>query len=83
MERGLIEEYDRELGYVRGAGAGCANHHPKSAARLGMQGTHIPDPDLERIIDAISLLSPPTQITIDPHYHSFPLPVLVPSPPHY
>ncbi len=45
----LLEYYNRELSYLRETGAEFATLHPKIAARLGMQGTDIADPYVERM----------------------------------
>ncbi|MEH1708863.1 type VI secretion system baseplate subunit TssF, partial [Salmonella enterica] len=56
MDPRLLEYYNRELSYLREAGAEFATLHPKIAARLGMQGTDIADPYVERMIEAFSFL---------------------------
>ncbi|EHQ1062308.1 type VI secretion system baseplate subunit TssF, partial [Salmonella enterica] len=52
MDPRLLEYYNRELSYLRETGAEFATLHPKIAARLGMQGTDIADPYVERMIEA-------------------------------
>lgn len=69
MDPRLLEYYNRELSYLRETGAEFATLHPKIAARLGMQGTDIADPYVERMIEAFSFLSARTQLKF-PASHS-------------
>ena len=57
MDPRLLEYYNRELSYLRETGAEFAARHPKVAARLGMQGTDIADPYVERMAASSSALS--------------------------
>ncbi len=68
MDPRLLEYYNRELSYLRETGAEFATLHPKIAARLGMQGTDIADPYVERMIEAFSFLSARTQLKIDAEF---------------
>ncbi|EEA1558603.1 type VI secretion system baseplate subunit TssF [Salmonella enterica subsp. enterica] len=71
MDPRLLEYYNRELSYLRETGAEFATLHPKIAARLGMQGTDIADPYVERMIEAFSFLSARTQLKIDAEFPRF------------
>ena len=71
MDPRLLEYYNRELSYLRETGAEFAARHPKVAARLGMQGTDIADPYVERMVEAFSFLSARTQLKIDAEFPRF------------
>lgn len=71
MDPRLLEYYNRELSYLRETGAEFAIQHPKIAARLGMQGTDIADPYVERMIEAFSFLTARTQLKIDAEFPRF------------
>lgn len=71
MDPRLLEYYNRELSYLRETGAEFATLHPKIAARLGMQGSDIADPYVERMIEAFSFLSARTQLKIDAEFPRF------------
>ena len=71
MDPRLLEYYNRELSYLRETGAEFAARHPKVAARLGMQGTDIADPYVERMVEAFSFLTARTQLKIDAKFPRF------------
>lgn len=71
MDPRLLEYYNRELSYLRETGAEFAERHPKVAARLGMQGTDIADPYVERMVEAFSFLTARTQLKIDAEFPRF------------
>ncbi|EPR5009541.1 type VI secretion system baseplate subunit TssF, partial [Escherichia coli] len=71
MDPRLLEYYNRELSYLRETGAEFAARHPKVAARLGMQGTDIADPYVERMVEAFSFLTARTQLKIDAEFPRF------------
>lgn len=68
MDPRLLEYYNRELSYLQETGAEFAARHPKVAARLGMQGTDIADPYVERMVEAFSFLTARTQLKIDAEF---------------
>ncbi len=68
MDPRLLEYYNRELSYLRETGAEFAARHPKVAARLGMHGTDIADPYVERMVEAFSFLTARTQLKIDAEF---------------
>lgn len=71
MDPRLLEYYNRELSYLRETGAEFAARHPKVAARLGMHGTDIADPYVERMVEAFSFLTARTQLKIDAEFPRF------------
>lgn len=72
MDPRLLEYYNRELSYLRETGAEFATRHPKVAARLGMHGTDIADPYVERMVEAFSFLTARTQLKIDAEFPDSP-----------
>ena len=61
----LLEYYQRELHYLRHAGADFARSYPKVAARLQLGPEGTPDPHVERLIEAFAFLTARVQRTID------------------
>ena len=71
MDPQLLDYYNRELVYMRELAAEFANQHPKVARRLGMHGTEVADPYVERLIEAFCFLSARTQIKLDAEFPRF------------
>jgi len=57
MSDELIEYYDRELEYLRDAGAQFAKKHPKVAARLELEENKCEDPHVERLLEGFAFLA--------------------------
>ncbi len=53
----LLDYYQRELDYLRHAGAEFARRHPHTAARLELGGHESPDPHVERLLEGFAFLS--------------------------
>ena len=52
----LIDLYARELAYLRERGAEFAQRYPKVASRLGIAGTQVADPHVERLSESFAVL---------------------------
>ena len=57
MADDLLHYYERELGYLRRAGAEFAGRYPKVASRLGLEATKCDDPHVERLLEGFSFLA--------------------------
>jgi type VI secretion system protein ImpG len=71
MDPRLLEYYNRELVYMREMSGEFARQHPKVANRLGMHGTEVDDPYVERLIEAFCFLSARMQIKLDAEFPRF------------
>jgi len=71
MDPRLLEYYNRELVYMREMSGEFAQRHPKIASRLGMHGTEVDDPYVERLIEAFCFLSARMQIKLDAEFPRF------------
>ena len=68
MSEQLLRYYDRELAYLRGALADYAQRQPQHAAQLKINQSHIEDPNIARLIDAMALLSAKTEQRLDKRF---------------
>jgi type VI secretion system protein ImpG len=57
MDPRLLDYYNRELIYLRELGAEFAKTFPKTAGHLGMHGTEVNDPYVERLLEGFSFLT--------------------------
>lgn len=71
MDPLLLDYYNRELVYMHELAGEFAQQHPKVARRLGMHGTEVADPYVERLIEAFCFLSARTQIKLDAEFPRF------------
>lgn len=71
MDPRLLEYYNRELVYMHEMAQEFARQHPKIANRLGMHGTEVDDPYVERLIEAFCFLSARMQIKLDAEFPRF------------
>ncbi|MFP6562326.1 type VI secretion system baseplate subunit TssF [Paraburkholderia sp. B3] len=71
MEPRLLDEYNRELIYMRELAGEFGRQHPKIAARLGMQVGEVADPSVERLIESFCFMAARTQIKIDAEFPKF------------
>ena len=71
MDPKLLDYYNKELLFMRELGSEFAALHPKIARRLGMNGTEVADPYVERLIESFSFLSARTQIKLDAEFPRF------------
>jgi type VI secretion system protein ImpG len=53
----LLELYERELGYLRRAGADFAQKYPKVASRLLLEPNKCDDPHVERLLEGFAFLA--------------------------
>ena len=71
MDPNLLDSYNSELVYMREAAQEFALAHPKIARRLGMHGTEIADPHVERLIESFCFMSARMQIKLDAEFPRF------------
>lgn len=67
----LLDYYQRELTWLRRAGAGFAARYPKIASRLELSAGECPDPHVERLLEGFSLLCARLQRRLDDGYAEF------------
>lgn len=71
MNSALLDYYNRELSYLREVGAEFAAQYPKVAGRLGMDGTEVADPYVERLLEGFSFLTARIQMKMDAEFPRF------------
>ncbi|MCZ2497596.1 type VI secretion system baseplate subunit TssF [Xylophilus sp. Kf1] len=71
MDPLLLDYFNRELAYLREAGGEFAAAHPKIARRLGMHGTEVDDPYVERLVESFAFMSARVQIKLDAEFPRF------------
>ncbi|WGS49446.1 type VI secretion system baseplate subunit TssF [Paraburkholderia sp. D15] len=71
MDARLLDYYNRELAYLRELGAEFADAFPHAAGQLGMHGTRVPDPYVERLLEGFSFLSARIQLKMDAEFPRF------------
>ncbi len=79
----LLPYYERELAYLRNAGADFAEKHPKIAARLDVNGGMSGDPYMERLLESFAFMTGRIQYTIDNDFPQIPQALLEVLYPHY
>ncbi|EIK95419.1 type VI secretion protein VasA [Pseudomonas sp. M47T1] len=67
----LLEYYQRELTWLRHAGANFAAQYPKVARRLELSPGECPDPHVERLLEGFALLAARLQRRLDDDYAEF------------
>ena len=67
----LLDYYQRELTWLRHAGASFAARYPKVARRLELAPGECPDPHVERLLEGFSLLTARLQRRLDDDYAEF------------
>ncbi|CAE6923505.1 type VI secretion system baseplate subunit TssF [Ectopseudomonas khazarica] len=67
----LLDYYQRELTWLRHAGAGFAQRHPKVARRLELAPGECPDPHVERLLEGFALLTARLHRRLDDDYAEF------------
>ncbi|WP_261843151.1 type VI secretion system baseplate subunit TssF [Aliamphritea ceti] len=65
MSDQLLRYYERELAYVRRAMTAYAQRHPEQAAKLHIDQNSIEDPNINRLIDGMALLTAKTEERLD------------------
>lgn len=83
MDARLLDYYNRELVYMRELGAEFARQHPKVAGRLGMHGTEVADPYVERLLEGFSFLAARIHLKMDAEFPRFTQRLLEVVHPHY
>ena len=71
MDPRLLRYYNRELQHVREMGGEFAREYPKIAGRLGMEGTEVADPYVERLLESFAFLAARVQLKIDSEFPDF------------
>ena len=83
MDTRLLRHYESELAYLREMGAEFAEAYPKIAARLGMNGTEVVDPYVERLLEGVAFLSARVQLEFELQFPTFTRHLLEIVYPHY
>ena len=83
MDTRLLKHYETELSFMREMGAEFAETYPKIAARLGMEGTEVLDPYVERLLEGVAFLSARVQLELELQYPAFTSHLLEIVYPHY
>jgi type VI secretion system protein ImpG len=71
MDPRLLDYYNSELAYLRELGAEFAGQYPKVAARLGMRGTEVADPYVERLLEGFCFLTARIHLKMDAEFPRF------------
>jgi type VI secretion system protein ImpG len=71
MDPRLLTLYNQELQHLREMGAEFAREFPKVAARLGMDGTEVADPYVERLLEGAAFLAARVQLKLDAEFPRF------------
>lgn len=83
MDTRLLKHYEAELAFMREMGAEFAQAYPKIAARLGMEGTEVLDPYVERLLEGFAFLAARVQLELELQYPAFTAHLLEIIYPHY
>lgn len=71
MEPRLLSLYNQELQHLREMGAEFAREFPKVAGRLGIDGTEVADPYVERLLEGAAFLAARVQLKLDAQFPRF------------
>ena len=71
MDNRLLHHYNTELEFMRKMGNEFAQHFPKVAGRLGMEGLECADPYVERMLEGFAFLTARVQMKIEEEYPKF------------
>ena len=71
MEPRLLTLYNGELQHLREMGAEFAREFPKVASRLGIDGTEVADPYVERLLEGAAFLAARVQLKLDAEFPRF------------
>lgn len=83
MDPRLLKYYNRELQFLREVGAEFAREFPKIAGRLGIDGTEVADPYVERLLEGVGFLTARIQMRLDAEMPNFTQHLLEMVYPHY
>ena len=70
MEPRLLTLYNGELQHLREMGAEFAREFPKVASRLGIDGTEVADPYVERLLEGAAFLAARVQLKLDAEFRA-------------
>src|SRR5262245_10374641 len=79
----LLPHYDRELSYLRKAGAEFAAAHPKVAGRLRLSAETIEDPHVSRLVESVAFLNARIRRKLDDDFPELTQALLGALYPHY
>ncbi len=71
MDIRLLHHYNIELDFMREMGNEFAQHFPKIAGRLGMEGLECADPYVERMLEGFAFLTARVQLKIEEEFPKF------------
>jgi type VI secretion system protein ImpG len=71
LEPRLLTLYNQELQHLREMGAEFAREFPKVASRLGIDGTEVADPYVERLLEGAAFLAARVQLRLDAEFPRF------------
>jgi len=71
MDERLLRHYERELSFLREAGAEFAEDYPKIAATLGLRPDEVTDPSVERLLEGLSFLTARVQLQMEAEFPRF------------
>lgn len=71
MDPQLLDYYNQELVYMREFAGEFAELHPKIARRLGLRGTEVADPYVERLLEGFCFMSARMRIKLDAEFPRF------------
>ncbi|WP_224771053.1 type VI secretion system baseplate subunit TssF [Pseudomonas sp. FEN] len=71
MDERLLRHYERELSFLREAGAEFAEDYPKIAATLGLRPEEVTDPSVERLLEGLSFLTARVQLQMEAEFPRF------------
>lgn len=83
MDTRLLKHFEGELAFMRDMGAEFAEAYPKIAARLGIDGTEVADPYVERMLEGVAFLSARVQLELELQYPNLTSHLLEIVYPHY
>ncbi len=83
MDTRILKHYERELAFMREMGAEFAEAFPKIAARLGIDGTEVVDPYVERMLEGVAFLAARVQLELELQYPNLTSHLLEIVYPHY
>ena len=83
MSDDLLYYYERELAWLRNAGAEFAESHPKIASNLRMGSDIIEDPHVSRLIESVAFLNARIQSRLDNDFPELTNSLLENLQPHY
>ena len=83
MDPRLLDEYNKELAYLRQEAREFGEEHDAVASRLGLKTPTDPDPYVERLLEGVAFLSARVQLKQNDQYPEFTHHLLHAVQPHY